>query len=179
MDELDLVKFGFGWPGPGQLWSKIIVSWTIMTLDESVLDNYDLGWNCLGRIWPWTKLARTKVAWMSKGGRDASGWVVRDPYFTTKEAGLSAYSLETSTVTKIVDSDVRWIGARGTCTKSGMNNIQLRAPMFFSYATRPLVNWSARISRPIAAIDSLPLHCCWSCARVSWGRNFWGLRREQ
>ena len=51
MDELNLVKFGFGWPGPGQLWSWMILSWTVMTLDEIVLDDYDPGWNCLGRKW--------------------------------------------------------------------------------------------------------------------------------
>ena len=50
-----------------------------------------------------------------------------------------------------------WIGGRETCTKSGMNNIQLRAPTSFSSATRLLVNSSARLSRRTASIDSLPL----------------------
>ena len=50
-----------------------------MTLDESVLDDYDLGHSWLGRFWPWMKVAWTNMAWMSKGGWIASGWDIRFP----------------------------------------------------------------------------------------------------
>ena len=85
----------------GQVWTWMTWSWTIMTLDEMGLDNYDPRWKCFGQLWPRTKLAWTiltldkidlddydpgqnwpgrlwpwmKVAWTNMAWMSKGGWV--------------------------------------------------------------------------------------------------------
>ena len=45
-----------------KIWSKLSWTswtWSILDLVDLALDNYDLGWYCLGQLWPWMKVSWT------------------------------------------------------------------------------------------------------------------------